>query len=53
MWFILLLLVCVSLKKSAHLTEKLVENKLVCSQTQIQEMNRKLEETKSNLHEEV
>ena len=41
------------MKKSAHLTEKLVENKLVCSQTQIQEMNRKLEETKSNLHEEV
>lgn len=41
------------MKKSAEFTEKLVENKLVCSQTQIQAMNRKLEETKSNLQEEV
>jgi len=41
------------MKKSAEFIKKLVENKHVCSQTQIQEMNCKLEETKSNLQEEV
>ena len=39
--------------KNAEYTERLVENKLVTSQAQIQEMNRKLEETRSTVLEET
>jgi len=41
------------MKKNAEYTERLVENKLVTSQAQIQEMNRKLEETRSTVLEET
>jgi len=40
-------------KNIAEFTEILVENKLVTSQAQIQEMNRKLEETRSTVLEET
>jgi len=39
--------------KKNEVTEKILEKKLLCSQARIQEMNQKLQETKSNFEEEL
>jgi len=41
------------MKKNAEVTEKILEKKLICSQVQTQEMNQKLQETKSNFEDEL